>query len=273
MDYIKIEDLEVFAKHGVLSAENQLGQKFLVSAKLYTNTAKAGITDCLDHSIDYSVVCSFITEYMQAHTYKLIEAAAENMVNNLLLSFPLIKKIDLCLKKPWAPIGLPLKTVSVNISRGWHTTYIALGSNLGDKENYLNDAIAAINSNSMCMVDKVSDFIETKPYGDVEQDNFLNAVIKVQTLYSPKMLLEFLQKLELDAKRVRTIHWGPRTLDLDIIFYDDMIIDEDTLVVPHPDMVNRDFVLTPLKQIAPHHMHPVFLKSITELHANLLSGN
>ena len=271
MDYIEIEDLEVFAKHGVLSAENQLGQKFLVSTKLYADTAKAGITDRLEHSVDYSVVCAYITEYMQAHTYKLIEAAAENMVNDLLLSFPLIKKIDLCIKKPWAPIGLPLKTVSVNISRGWHTAYIALGSNLGDKENFLNDAISAINSDSMCMVDKVSDFIETAPYGNVEQDNFLNGAIKIQTLYSPKMLLEFLQKLEADAKRVRTVHWGPRTLDLDIIFYDDVIIDDESLIIPHPDMINRNFVLTPLNQIAPHHMHPIFMKSIAELHANLSS--
>ena len=273
MDYIEIEDLEIFAKHGVLSAENQLGQKFLVSTKLYTDTAKAGLTDCLDYSIDYATVCAYITDYMQANTFKLIEAAAENMVNDLLLSFPIIQKIDMTIKKPWAPVGLPLKTVSINISRGWHTAYIALGSNMGDKENYLNDAIAAINSDPMCIVDKVSDFIETKPYGYTEQDVFLNAAIKIQTLYSPKMLLDFLQKVEYEAKRVRTIHWGPRTLDLDIIFYDDEIIDEDTLIVPHQDMTNRDFVLIPLNQIAPHHMHPVFKKPISELLAALTEKN
>ena len=177
------------------------------------------------------------------------------------------------IKKPWAPVGLPLKTVSINISRGWHTAYIALGSNMGDKENYLNDAIAAINSDPMCIVDKVSDFIETKPYGYTEQDVFLNGAIKIQTLYSPKMLLDFLQKVEYEAKRVRTVHWGPRTLDLDIIFYDDEIIDEDTLIVPHQDMTNRDFVLIPLNQIAPHHMHPVFKKPISELLAALTEKN
>lgn len=273
MDYIEIEDLEIFAKHGVLSAENQLGQKFLVSTKLYTDTTKAGLTDCLDYSIDYAAVCAYITDYMQANTFKLIEAAAENLVNDLLLSFPIIHRIDMTIKKPWAPIGLPLKTVSVNISRGWHTAYIALGSNLGDKENHLNDAISAINSDPMCIVDKVSDFIETKPYGFTEQDVFLNGAIKIQTLYSPKMLLDFLQKIEYEAKRVRTVHWGPRTLDLDILFYDDEIIDEDTLIVPHQDMINRDFVLAPLNQIAPHHMHPVFKKSISELLASLTERN
>ena len=121
MDCINIVDLEVYAKHGVLSAENQLGQKFLVSASLYTDTTKAGLTDSLDYSIDYATVCTYITEYMTAHTFKLIEAVAENLVNDLLLSYPIIHMIKLEIKKPWAPIGLPLKTVSIKITRGWHT--------------------------------------------------------------------------------------------------------------------------------------------------------
>ena len=145
MDFIKIEDLEVYAKHGVLSAENQLGQKFLVTATLYTDTTRAGLTDCLDYSIDYAAICNFITEYMHANTFKLIEAVAENLANDLLLTYPVLEKIDITIKKPWAPIGLPLKTVSVNITRGWHTAYIGLGSNMGDKETYLNDAITKIN--------------------------------------------------------------------------------------------------------------------------------
>lgn len=269
MDYIKIEDLEIFAKHGLLSAENQLGQKFLVSARLYTDTTKAGLTDNLDYSIDYAKICAYITEYMQAHTFKLIEAAAENLANDLLLSFPLVRKLDLEIKKPWAPIGLPLKTVSVCISRSWHTAYIGLGSNIGDREAYLNDAIAHINSDSMCIIDKVSDFIITKPYGYKEQDDFLNAAMKVQTLYSPKMLLELLQQIEQKAERVRTVHWGPRTLDLDILLYDDCIINEDNLIIPHTDMANRDFVLLPLNQIAPNHMHPVFKKTINQLMLSL----
>ncbi|MBQ6814706.1 MAG: 2-amino-4-hydroxy-6-hydroxymethyldihydropteridine diphosphokinase [Lachnospiraceae bacterium] len=273
MDFIKIEELEIYAKHGVLSAENQLGQKFLVTALMYMDTTKAGLNDSLDYSIDYASVCNFITEYMQAHTFKLIEAAAENLANDLLLSYPIIQKVDLEIKKPWAPIGLPLKTVSVNISRGWHTTYIALGSNLGDKEEFLNNAITEINSDTMCQVAKVSDFIITKPYGFKEQDDFINAVIKVETLYSPMMLLDFLQKIELDANRVRTIHWGPRTLDLDIILYDDLVIDEENLTIPHSDMANRSFVLIPLNQIAPNTIHPVLGKSIRELLLSLPPEN
>lgn len=264
-DLINIIDLEVFAKHGVLPEENVLGQKFLVSATMYTDTTKAGLTDSIENSVNYADVCHFITKYLTENTFKLLEAAAENLATQLLLSYPLLNKVDIEIKKPWAPIGLPLNYVSVKISRGWHIAYIALGSNMGDKEKYLNDAITMINDDDMCIVNKVSSFIVTPPYGYTEQDEFLNGAIKVQTLYSPKMLLSFLQDLELKANRVRQIHWGPRTLDLDIILYDNIICEDDTLVIPHPEMHKRDFVLTPLKEIAPNCLHPVFNKTISEL--------
>ena len=199
-----------------------------------------------------------------------MEAAAENLATQLLLSYPLLSKVDIEIKKPWAPIGLPLNYVSVKISRGWHIAYIALGSNMGDKEKYLNDAITMINDDNMCMVNKVSSFIQTAPYGYTEQDDFLNAAIKVQTLYSPKMLLSFLQELELKANRVRQIHWGPRTLDLDIIFYDNIVCDDDTLIIPHPEMHKRDFVLVPLKEIAPNQLHPILNKKVSELLTEIL---
>ena len=122
-----------------------------------------------------------------------------------------------------------------------------------------------INDDTMCMVNKVSNFIVTPPYGYTEQDDFLNGAIKIQTLYSPKTLLTFLQKIELKANRVRQIHWGPRTLDLDILLYDDVIYDDDTLTIPHPELHLRDFVLIPLKEIAPNCVHPLLNKRISEL--------
>ncbi len=264
-DSINIIDLEIFAKHGVLPEENILGQKFLVSAFMYTDTTRAGLNDSLEDSVNYADVCHFITNYLTDNTFKLLEAAVENLATQLLLSYPLIHKVVLEIKKPSAPIGLPLKYVSVKIAREWHTAYIALGSNIGNKEKYLNDAITMINDDDMCIVNKVSNFITTLPYGYTEQDDFLNGAIKIQTLYSPKMLLAFLQKLEAKANRVRQIHWGPRTLDLDIILYDNIVCEDNTLVIPHPEMHKRDFVLVPLKEIAPNCIHPVFNKSISEL--------
>lgn len=128
MDKIKIEELEVFAKHGVFPEENVLGQKFLVSAVLYTDTRKAGQTDDLTASIHYGEISQFIDRFMKEHTFRLLERAAERLAEELLLHTPLLKRIELEIKKPWAPVGLPLKTVSVEIDRSWHTAYIALGS-------------------------------------------------------------------------------------------------------------------------------------------------
>lgn len=265
MDKIRIKDLEVYCNHGVYKEENVLGQKFLVSATLYTDTRMAGITDNLNKSIDYGKICHSITEFLKENTYQLIETAAEQLAKYLLLSVKNLDKLTLEIKKPWAPIGLPVNTVSVEITRQWHTAYIALGSNLGDKEEYLNHAIESLEQQEDCEVVKSSDLIVTEPYGMVEQDEFLNGCLELRTLLYPMELLKLLHKLEKEAQRQRTIHWGPRTLDLDIIFYDDLILNTEKLTIPHSDMHNRDFVLKPLAQIAGGKRHPVSGKTVQEM--------
>lgn len=269
MDRIKIQNLEVFGHHGVFSEETKLGQKFLVNATMYTNTRAAGYSDDLEKSINYGEVCHFITGYMQNHTFKLIEAVAEHMSQAMLMEYPLLQKLDLEIRKPWAPIGLPLENVSVEISRGWHTAYIALGSNMGDKEKYLNEAVEKLQHTSDCQVLKVSDFLVTAPYGGVEQDDFLNGALALKTLLTPQELLERLHEIEQEAHRERLIHWGPRTLDLDILLYDDLVLDTPDLIIPHVEMHLRDFVLIPLAQIAPWKRHPVLGLTVSQMLADL----
>lgn len=265
MDKITIKQLEVFANHGVFPEENVLGQKFVISAILYTGTRKAGITDELSFSVHYGEVSHFIQKYLTQHTWKLLESAAEHLVQALLLEFPLIEKIDLEIQKPWAPIGLPLNTVSVAISRGWHTAYVALGSNMGDKKAYLDLAVQRLNEREDCQVKAVSDYLTTAPYGGVEQDDFLNGALELRTLLEPEELLSVLHEIEQEANRVRVIHWGPRTLDLDILLYDDLVIDTPTLHIPHIEMHLRDFVLVPMAQIAPWKRHPLKGKTVEEM--------
>ena len=115
MDIIEIKNLEIFANHGVFPEENVLGQKFVVSAKLYTSTRKAGLTDELTASIHYGEVSQMITKFTKEHTYKLLETLAENLCQMLLHEFPLMNAITLRIEKPWAPVGLPLDTVAVEI--------------------------------------------------------------------------------------------------------------------------------------------------------------
>ena len=250
MDKIEIKKLEIFANHGVFPEENVLGQKFVISATLYTSTRTAGLTDDLTASIHYGEVSQMITRFVQEHTYKLLETVVENLARMLLLTLPSLQKVTLKIEKPWAPVGLPLKTVSVEITREWHTAYIALGSNLGDKQKYLDDAVQGLADTEDCIV---------------EQDVFLNGALKLRTLLTPEELLDRLHELEQAAHRERIVHWGPRTLDLDILLYDQIIIDTPVLHVPHIDMENRDFVLIPLAELAPYYRHPVLNKTISQL--------
>lgn len=264
-DKIHIKNLEVFANHGVFPEETSLGQKFLISLTMYTDTRAAGKTDDLTKSIHYGEVSSFITEYTKAHPCKLIEAAAETLAEELLLRYPLLKGITLELKKPWAPVGLPLETVSIEITRFWHCAYLGLGSNLGDKKAHLDQAVKALNEIRGCQVEKVSSYLVTAPYGGVEQDDFLNACLKLKTFLSPQELLDRMHEIEQAAHRERLIHWGPRTLDLDILMYDDLVMESDTLIIPHVELHKRSFVLKPLSEIAPNKRHPILKKTISEL--------
>lgn len=270
-DKIQIKNLEIFANHGVFPEETRLGQKFLVSLTMYLNTRIAGKTDALEKSINYGEVSSFITDYTKEHPCKLIEAAAEKLAEELLLRYPLLEGITLELKKPWAPVGLPLETVSVEITRFWHRAYLGLGSNLGDKKGYLDQAVKALDEIRGCYVEKVSSYLVTKPYGGVEQDDFLNACLILKTFLSPQELLDRMHEIEQAAHRTREIHWGPRTLDLDILLYDDEIIETEDLIIPHIEMHLREFVLKPLAEIAPYKRHPIYRKTIAQLAAEVCS--
>ena len=264
-DEINIKGLEVFANHGVYPEENKLGQKFVVNAVLYVDTRKAGLTDDLTLSVNYGTVCHQITEFLTENTYKLIERASEELARYILVSNPLVCEIDVEIEKPGAPIGLPLENVSVKIHRGYHEAAIALGSNIGDSKKYLDDAVEQIKNLPDTEVIKVASYIVTKPYGTVEQDDFLNSAMIIRTLYTPEELLCKLHEIEQNAGRERIIHWGPRTLDLDILLYDDLIMDTPDLTIPHVEMHLRDFVLEPLAEIAPWLRHPVFEKTVAQM--------
>lgn len=265
MDEIRIEKLEVYAYHGVFPKERRKGQTFVVNATLYTDTARAGSKDALYLSTDYGEVCTFIDKWMRENTYQLLEAVVEHLSKEILLKFALISEIDLEVKKPDAPIDLPFGSVSVKVHRGWHKAYLSVGSNLGDRRKYVDGAVHALESHPQMRGIRVSELIETAPYGNVEQGDFLNGAIELETLLSPEELLEALHGMENAAGRERAVHWGPRTLDLDILFYDDLVYEGETLTIPHKDMKNREFVLRPLSTLAPGYRHPVLDKTVAVL--------
>ena len=269
MDKIRIQGLEVFAHHGVFPEENALGQKFVINAVLYTDTRNAGRTDDLSLSIHYGEVSVQIREFLESHTWKLLETVAEQLAAELLTTVPNLRKIRLEIQKPWAPVHLPLKTVSVEIERSWHKAYIALGSNMGDRQAHLQRGVDMLKETKGCRVGRVSDFITTAPYGYLDQEDFLNGCLELDTLLTPQELLERLHEIEQAENRERKIHWGPRTLDLDIIFFDDLVLDSEDLHIPHVEMQKREFVLKPLNQIAPWVRHPLLRKTVSGMLAEL----
>ncbi len=271
MDYITIKGLKIFAHHGVLEEETRNGQDFYVNARLYYDMENASHTDEVTDAVHYGEVCMFMTEFLQNNTYKLLERAVAETMQAVLKEFPLLQGLEMELCKPNAPIPLPFENVSVTRSLWWNTVYLSIGSNMGDKEKYLKQAMDTLQSDKAFKEVRASKWIETEPYGGVEQEKFLNGAIEVKTLLSPRKLLERLHEIEKQAGRERTIHWGPRTLDLDIIFYEDKRVEEPDLIIPHLDMANRRFVLEPLNELAPMYVHPVLGKTVKELLEELVA--
>lgn len=269
MDKLYIEELEVYAFHGVNEEEKRMGQKFLISVELFLDLAAAGKSDDLTKSVNYAQICCEIEEEFKKEKYNLIEKAAEELAKYILLNYDLAQKVKVMIIKPWAPIGKPVKYVAVHVDRSWHKAYIVVGSNLGNKEENIKQAINNINESVLAKVTKQSKIYETAPVGNLEQDNFLNRVVQVKTLLEPRELMELLLNIEKELKRERIIKWRPRTVDLDIILYDDCITSFEEVIIPHPRMHERMFVLEPLCDIAPYLMHPVLNKRIYQLKEEL----
>jgi len=143
------------------------------------------------------------------------------------------------------------------------TVYIGIGSNLGDKEAHIKKAIARLGKKSS--IRRTSSLYKTEPVGYSEQDWFLNCVVEIETCEMPRDLLVFLLTIEATMGRIRTFKNSPRIIDLDILLYDDLVINEKGLVIPHPRLHERLFVLVPLNEISPKLIHPVFGKSVEEI--------
>lgn len=265
MDKIEIKNLRVYAYHGVFDFEKEKGQDFYISASIFLDLYKAAASDFVGNTINYADVCDDICELVKNNKFDLIETVAEKIAVKILNKYREVEEINITVSKPDAPIDMEFDDISVTINRKRHISYIAYGSNLGDSEKIINEAIDKIDKCDWCKVLKRSSDYKSKPYGGIEQPDFVNGAIEIETYLEPLNLLRFLNEIESYFDRKRDVHWGPRTLDLDIIFFDDMIISSEILSVPHLEMSKRDFVLKPLEEIAGYKMHPALNKTVSEL--------
>lgn len=145
-----------------------------------------------------------------------------------------------------------------------HNVYLLTGSNVGDSLALLNTAIKHINT-QVGKVIQQSSIYKTAPWGNVNQQNFYNQVLLVQTTLSAHQVLQTILQIELDMGRVRELKWAPRTIDIDILFYDNLVMDEDDLTVPHPLLHLRKFTLQPMVELAANLVHPKLHATISQL--------
>ncbi len=154
----------------------------------------------------------------------------------------------------------------------WHRAFVGLGSNIGDSRNILQGAIEHLAAHSGVRLVSVSSLYLTTPVGGVIQDDFLNQAVAIDTTLNPEELLILVQSIEADFGRERLVRWGPRTLDLDILFYGDQTVDLPHLTIPHREIPDRGFVLAPMKEIAPNLEHPVLGHSMATLYGAWVSS-
>ena len=303
--------MRFFAYHGLLPEERSQGQSFEVDVELYFCPPEKAIrTDDIQETIDYRQVYQDIREIVEEQQYRLLETLAERLASSLLNKYS-VTGVTIRVRKPEVSLPGPLNWAGVEIYRRretvevptnfsdpeaekgismaasnarekeelseWTPAYIGLGSNLGDREAYLWQALGLLAAHPGLRVVKVSSFYETKPVGYQAQGLFINAVARVDTIYSAPKLYQTLKAIENQLGRKREISWGPRTVDLDLLLFGDQIIEEPDLIVPHPYLEVRDFVLVPLAEIAPNlrlpqgSFLPEVIAKLANLKTNLLS--
>lgn len=252
MNKIFVQGLEILAKHGVNDFEKEQPQKFIFDIEVEVDFFKAYKTDDIQNTVNYASISKLVTQITQANTYNLIEKLAYECTFSIFENFHSVLSVNLKLYKPQAPMNRKFDSVGVSISLERETVYLSLGSSIGDKKCYLDTAIEKLEKVRGVVVKKISPYLESKPYGGVAQNTFLNCAVEIKTFLPPHALLDEIQTIENACGRVREKKWGDRTLDIDIIFFGDKNIADDRLIIPHPDYQNRDFVKYPLKNIAPH---------------------
>lgn len=145
------------------------------------------------------------------------------------------------------------------------TAYLLTGSNLGDRLSHLKQAVLHLTVHTAVEIDRISQVYETAPWGKTDQQSFYNQALKIKTSLSAIELLDLVLDIEQRIGRKRKERWGPRCIDIDIIFYEDEISKTRQLELPHPRLQDRRFVLVPMVELTPNHLHPVFQKTVSEL--------
>ncbi len=265
MSAIEIKGVKVSACHGVLESEKFEPQPFVFDVKINCDINVAASSDNVEDTVNYATVCTIVTDYCKQNSFNLIERLARGAAVKVMQAFSIIKTVEVTVHKPRAPIPVPFGDVSVTAVVERNKVILSLGSSEGDREGALNFAVDRLAQIRGVEVLKVSKFIQTEPYGGVAKNAFLNGAVLIDCILTPQELLSQIHRIEAEGGRERKARWADRTLDIDIVFFGNKIIEEEGLCVPHPDYKNRDFVLTPLKEIAPDFVCPLTHRRVSDM--------
>ncbi len=256
MDRIEIHGLRVMTVVGVLAHERESPQPLQIDLVLHADLSDASESDELDDTANYGTVSEAVADVVRESKDLLLERVA-GRIADVVLDIDRVEEVDVTVTKLRPPIPEDVQASSVTLrrmrlrqgapKRQSHRAIVALGSNLGEREDFLRFAIGQLSP-----LAAESQVFETDPVGGPGgQGPYLNMVVAFDTTLDPFALVRRLQRIEAEAGRQRVVHWGARTLDLDLLFYDDATISSPELTVPHPRYAERRFVLAPLSEVAP----------------------
>lgn len=268
-DRISLRNMVFAARHGVLPPEKTNPQRFEVDVDLFLDLSAAGRKDALDLTVNYAEVYQAVADVVTGRSFDLVESVAEKVAEAVLAcARDRAQSVRVSVRKPQAPIGGLLDTVEVEVWRRSTSgegayrpgvgvlAFVGLGSNLGDRQAYLDEARRLMREISGTSLLAASPVYETEPVGLTEQGPFLNQVAALRTKLGPLELLSALHDIERRLGRERTVRWGPRTVDLDLLLYGEESRADDALTLPHPRMWERGFVMVPLADLAPDIVAP-----------------
>lgn len=267
---IFIDGYELTGCHGVNPEEKVEPQRFVFSARLDFDLTEAAETDDVDKTVSYAAVCKVIKAFFGESSRDLVETLALGAARRIMLAFPRLVRAAVTVAKPDAPMKGKFDSVGVTAEVKRSVAYVGMGSSLGDRHAYLDKAKELIREDPLVLSVRESARTETAPYGGAAKNAFINSALRVETLHTPEGLLGLLMRVERECGRTREVHWGDRTLDLDLLLFGDEVRSEGDLILPHPEMTRREFVLAPLADIAPHAVHPLCGKRVSELLSELL---
>lgn len=251
-DRVFVTDLCLHGNHGLHPEETRLGQKFHVDIECAVDLAPCAAEDDYEKAVCYGTLCDMAAEVSASGPFRLIETLGHRIAEAVLARFYAVNEVVVRVRKPSAPLAAVFGHVGVEIRRRRRRRIgLSLGSNMGDKIANVQTALSLLRTENVVEFDAISKFYRTAPWGKEDQDWFVNACATGWTTLTPEEVLKACKRIEFHVGRVPTVRWGPRAIDIDILFIDAIDIEGPELTLPHREMFNRAFVLAPLAEIAP----------------------